>query len=265
MRSFMLLFFAAFALVSCEDVQTNSPALQAEVNGVLYRATDARAEIRENGNLVLQGISDLESLTITLSGSSTGVYTLGGQGTNRAVFQDFFGSVYTTRPYGDGEVVIQSTANNTFTGTFKFNAYRFGLDTLNVQKGFFYEVPLIAGSIEDPIVPDSVLTAVVNGESFTAFEVLVVNENGTILINGSSMNGTAIGLVFPDTITQGTYTIEDDGDDISLIYLSGDDPEGLSGTLVINSHNTVDKIVSGTFEFETEDHSITEGQFTISY
>lgn len=265
MRTIMLLFFAAFALVSCEDVQTNSPALQAELNDVLYRATDVRAEIRQNGNLVIQGITDLESLTITLSGSSEGVYVLGGQGTNRAVFQDFFGSVYTTRPFGDGEVVIQSNRNNLFTGTFKFNAYRFGLDTLNAQNGFFYEVPIIAGSTEDPIVTNNLLTAVVDGENFTAAQFVVLNELGEILINGASTNGTAIGLVFPDTITVGGYTIEDDGDDISLIYLSGDDPEGLSGTLVINSHDTVEKIVSGTFEFETADHIITEGQFTISY
>lgn len=265
MRNFILLFFTAFALVSCEDIQTNSPALQAELDEVLYRATDVRAEIRENGNLVIQGITDVESLTITLSGSTEGVYSLGGQGTNRAVFQDFFGSVYTTRPYGNGEVVIQSNQNNMFTGTFKFNAYRFGLDTLNVQKGFFYEVPIIAGSIEDPIATDNLLTAVVDGENFTATQIVVLNELGEILINGASMSGTAIGLVFPDTITQGEYTIADDGDIISLIYLSGDDPEGLSGKLVIISNDTVENIVSGTFEFETADHVITEGQFTISY
>lgn len=261
----MLFLFAAVALIGCEDILTNSPAMQVSLNDELYKAISARAEINENGTLVIQGTSDLETLTLTLSGSSEGVYTLGGEGTNRAVFEDFLGSVYTTRPFGDGEVVIENSSNNTLTGTFRFNAYRFGLDTLNARGGVFYKVPIIAGSIEDPVAADNDLTAVVDGENFTAAQIVVLNEMGGILINGGSVNGTAIGLEFPDTIIEGEYTIEDDGDEISLIYLSGDDAEGLSGTLVITSHDTVEKIVSGTFEFETADHIITEGQFTINY
>ncbi|MEX2349408.1 MAG: DUF6252 family protein [Flavobacteriaceae bacterium] len=261
----MLLLFAAVALIGCEDILTNSPAMQVSLNDELYKAISARAEINENGTLVIQGTTDLETLTLTLNGSSEGVYTLGGEGTNRAVFEDFLGSVYTTRPFGDGEVVIENTDGNTLTGTFRFNAYRFGLDTLNARSGIFYKVPIITGSIDDPEDTGGDLTAVVDGENFTAIQVLVLNEFGEILINGGSVNGTAIGLNFPDTITVGEYTIEDDGDEISLIYLSGDDAEGLSGTLEIISHDTVENIVSGTFEFETADHSITEGQFTISY
>lgn len=265
MRTFMLFLFAAFALIGCEDVETNSPAMQVSLNDELYKAVDARAEINENGTLVIQGITDLETLTLTLSGSSEGVYTLGGEGTNRAVFEDFLGSVYTTRPFGDGEVVLENSIDNTLSGTFRFNAYRFGLDTLNARGGVFYKVPIITGSTEDPIATNDDLTAVVDGENFTAVQVMVLNEFGRIVINAPSINGTAIGLEFPDTIIEGEYTIEDDGDEISLIYLSGDDAEGLSGTLVITSHDTVENIVTGTFEFETLDHIITEGQFTINY
>ncbi len=261
----MLFLFAAVALIGCEDILTNSPAMQVSLNDELYKSISTRAQINENGTLIIQGTTDLETLTLTLSGSSEGVYTLGGEGTNRAVFEDFQGSVYTTRPFGDGEVVLENTDGNTLTGTFRFNAYRFGLDTLNARGGVFYKVPIITGSIEDPIGSDDILTAVVDGENFTAVQIVVLNEMGGILINGGSVNGTAIGLNFPDTITVGEYTIEDNGDDISLIYLSGDDAEGLSGTLVIDSHDTVENIVSGTFEFETADYSITEGQFTISY
>tara|TARA_R110000850_G_scaffold277120_1_gene423029 strand:- start:9560 stop:10387 length:828 start_codon:yes stop_codon:yes gene_type:complete len=265
MRTFMLFLFAAVALIGCEDIQTNNPAMQASLNDELYRAIDARAEINPNGSVVIQGITDLETLTLTLSGSSEGVYTLGGEGTNRAVFEDFLGSVYTTRPFGDGEIIIENSSDNTLTGRFSFNAYRFGLDTLNARGGVFYRVPIIAGSTEEPILSDNDLTAVVDGENFTAAQIVVLNEFGEIVINAASLNGTAIALEFPDTITEGEYTIQDDGDEISLIYLSGDDAEGLSGTLVIVSHDTVENIVTGTFEFETADHIITEGQFTIYY
>jgi hypothetical protein len=266
MRTFMLLFFAAFALISCEDVQTNSPALQAELNDVLYRATDVRAEIRQNGNLVIQGITDLESLTITLSGSSEGVYVLGGQGTNRAVFQDFLGSVYTTRPYGDGEVVIQSNRNNLFTGTFKFNAYRFGLDTLNAQKGFFYEVPLIAGSTQpEPDPAQNILSATIDGVEFDAQNTDVTNTNNTITINGVNGNQTIV-LTFPNNITPGVNQI---GQGVSAQYiLDGDTFEAISGNISILIHDTNMKAISGNFSFETDGNTpfvIEEGVFSITY
>ncbi len=38
MRTFMLFIFAVFALVSCDDIQDNSPALQAELDGELYQS-----------------------------------------------------------------------------------------------------------------------------------------------------------------------------------------------------------------------------------
>ncbi len=266
MRPFMLILFAAVALISCEDVQTNSPALQAELNDILFRADDARAEIRENGNLIIQGIAGNESLTLTLSGSSEGVYTLGGQGTNRAVFQDVFGSIYTTRPFGDGQVVIQSNENNAFTGTFKFNAYRFGLDTLNVQKGFFYQVPLIAGSTEpEPDPTQNILSATIDGEEFDAQNITVTNTNNTIIING--VNGVqTITLTFPNDITAGINQI---GQDVSAQYiLDGDTFDAITGNISILIHDTNTQAISGTFSFETEGDIpfvIEEGVFSITY
>jgi len=267
MRTFMLLFFAAFALLSCEDVQTNSPALQAELNEILYRATDVRAEVRENGTLVIQGITDTESLTITLSGSSVGVYTLGNQGTNRAVFQDFFGSVYTTRPFGDGQVVIQSTDENSFTGTFRFNAYRFGLDTLNVQKGFFHKVPIIAGSTEpEPEPVNNILLASIDGTSFNAENVVAQENNDIISISGTSGNQT-INLTFPNTIPNGNNPIVDE---ISASYtLDGETYEAVSGNISIVNHNTETKEISGAFSFDVEGPDgtiqINQGQFNVEY
>lgn len=266
MRTFMLFIFAVFALVSCDDIQDNSPALQAELDGELYRAIDARAEILPNGNLIMQGLTDIENLTITLSGSTEGVYTLGATGVNRAAFQDFLGSIYTTRPFGNGEVVIESTANNTFSGTFSFDAYRFGLDTLNAQKGFFYNVPIVAGSTsEEPIPPANLLSAKINGSDFEAQTTSASENNEVIVINGSAGN-QSISLSFPSSLSGGNNPIVEN---ITASYtLDGTTLQAISGIISIVNHNTTLNEISGAFSFLTEGDEgveVTQGQFNVSY
>ncbi|MEX0998268.1 MAG: DUF6252 family protein [Flavobacteriaceae bacterium] len=266
MKTFMLFIFAVFALTSCDDIQDNSPALQVELDGELYRAIDARAEILPNGNLVMQGLTDVENLTITLSGSSEGVYTLGATGVNRAAFQDFLGSIYTTRPFGDGQVVIESTANNTFTGTFKFDAYRFGLDTLNAQKGFFFKVPIIAGSTSDePDPPANFLSATIDGTNFEAETTTASEANDLITINGSKDN-QSISLSFPSALTGGNNPI---GEMINASYtLDGVTLQAASGNISIVNHDTTLNEISGAFSFltgGTEGVEVTQGQFSVSY
>lgn len=266
MRPIMLFLFAAFALISCEDIQNNSPALQAELNEVLYKSTDVRAEVRENGTLIIQGITDLESLTITLSESSPGVYTITGEGSNRAVYQDFFGSIYTTRPFGNGEVVIQNNDNNTFTGTFKFNAYRFGLDTLNVQKGFFHKVPIVAGSTNPEPDPVDILIANIDGSEFNALSVTTIENEGIISITGTTENQT-INLMFPVSIENGNNPI---GGEISASYtLDSTTYEAVSGNISVVNHNTSSNEIAGAFSFSVEGPEgiiqISQGQFNVTY
>lgn len=266
MRTFMLFLLATFTLISCDDIQDNSPALQAELNDELYRAIDARAEIKPNGTLVLQGLTDMENLTITLNGSTEGVYSLGGESSNRAAFQDFLGSVYTTNPYGDGEVIIESTEGNTFTGSFLFNAYRFGLDTLNVQKGYFFKVPIIEGSTtEEPEPPVSIFTATINGNPFSAETISATDSNGLIAVNGTNDTQT-LTLSFPNSLSGVNNPIEGD---ISASYiLDGETLDAVAGTLSIVNHDTTLDEISGTFSFETEGPEgteVTEGQFNVVY
>lgn len=265
MRTFLLFLFAAFAFTGCEDIQDNSPAMQAVLNDQLYRASDARAEILENGTLVLQGITGVEGLTITLSNAAAGTYTLGGNGTNRAVFKDFLGSIYTTRPFGDGQVIIQNVSENTFSGTFKFNAYRFGLDTLNAQKGVFYKVPLNGTTTEEPVPVVNLLNATIDGNPFSAQTITATDSNGFIVVNGTQDN-QSIFLSFPNTIENGDNPI---GEGIIARYiLNGQTLVAVSGTISIVNHNTTLNEISGTFSFETEGPDgleITQGQFNVAY
>ena len=102
MKNNILLLLSLFVIlgsaVSCDSIEDNSPAFQAEVDSKLYRYNDARAEIKGDGSLVLQGITDLEMISIHLSNSVEGSYAIIGDGFNRASFQTSIGSVYTTKP-----------------------------------------------------------------------------------------------------------------------------------------------------------------------
>ncbi len=266
MRTFILVFFVAFAFISCEDVEKNDRALQVVLNNELYRSADARAQINPDGTLALQGFTDLETLTIRLSNTIPGVYTLGGNSPNRIVFEDFEGSVYTTNIYGNGEVILEDATGGLFSGTFKFNAYRYGLDTLNGQIGVFYKVPILAGTIdEDPEVPVSIFTAVIDGANFNATSISSVDSGNFILITGTSGN-TTISLSFPNTLTNGNNPIE--GNINALITIDGVEQEAVTGNLSIVNHNTQLNSISGAFSFDTADPdaiSVTQGQFNVTY
>ena len=68
MKKNILFLFALFALIiSCDDIETNDPAFQALIENYLYRSNDARAEIKADGSLVIQGLTEFEQLSITLN------------------------------------------------------------------------------------------------------------------------------------------------------------------------------------------------------
>src|SRR5690606_14374632 len=140
------------------------------------------------------------------------------------------------------------------------------LDTLNAQKGFFYQVPLIAGSTQpEPDPTQNILSATIDGEEFDAQIINVSNANNTILING--VNGIqTITLTFPNDITPGVNQI---GPDVSAQYiLDGEIFDAISGNVSILIHDTNTMAVSGTFSFETEGDIpfvIEEGVFSVTY
>lgn len=266
MRTYTLLFFAVFALISCDDIQDNSPALQVVLNNQLFRAIDARAEIMEDGTLVLQGVTDVEGLTITLNNSTAGVYNFSGIGTNRAVFKDFSGSIYTTRPFGDGQVVIQNVNENSLSGTFKFNAFRFGLDTLNAQKGVFFKVPILNGTTtEEPIPLVGILNGNINGVAFNADQIFVTETNNLIVIDGRK-NTESIMISFPNSLINGNFPV---GSDITASYtLNGVTMEAVVGNISVVNHNTTIKEISGAYSFQTQEPNVvqvSQGQFNVSY
>ena len=152
MKKFLFVLLATVSLISCEDTQTNEVALQAKVDDRLYTSTDARAALNEDGTLTIQGFNDEESMTIQLSRLGEGNFTIGEGSYNYALYEDMGGSIYTTNPNGEGVVTISelNETNKTLSGTFNFNAFLPGIDTIYVSQGTLYNVSYTGGDIVDP-------------------------------------------------------------------------------------------------------------------
>ncbi len=266
MRTFILFFFTAIALMSCDNTEINERALQVNLNNEFFKAVDSRAQLEPDGSFSIQGFTDLEILTIRLSNSTPGVYTLGGDSPNRIIFQDFENSVYTTNTYGSGQVTIEDASSGFFTGKFRFVGYRFGLDTLTAQNGLFYRVPLTSGLIDDnPIIDVNLLSAVIDGVNFNATTITGVDSGNFILISGTSGN-TTISFSFPNTLTNGNNPIA--GNISAMITINGVESDAITGNLSIVNHNTELNSISGAFSFNTASPdaiSITQGQFNVDY
>lgn len=161
MRQFIIIAFTFFLFSGCGDeIEFNSPAVQGNKDGDLWRAEFYAADIDFGGFLVEGGIG-LERVQLVTRVDRRGTYMLGGNGPNRALFKDAQGVVYSTANEPDeslslypptGVIIvedIEQTEPKTISGTFWFYAYTAdGLNTVNFSQGVFYKIPLIGGLVE---------------------------------------------------------------------------------------------------------------------
>ncbi len=149
-RIILTIFALSFALIGCEDIQDNSPAIQGEINNVFFEALDVRGQANENGSFSLKGENQDQKLTLNVRRAVPGTYPLGPGEANFAIYEDGNGNEYATSPTGDGKIVITShcVSCGTLTGNFNFLAINPGVDSVYVQKGFFYEVSYLLGGID---------------------------------------------------------------------------------------------------------------------
>lgn len=161
MKKTFVLLISILTIVSCgDDLEFNSPAIQAKKDGVVWRAQIYTSDI-DNGGLIVQGKNNGETLTLVATDDQRGTYVLGGESLNEAQFKDANGVTYSTffspneslQLYPpDGELIIERfhhTADpliNLATGSFWFNAFtESGLSTVNFNQGKFYRVPIVGG------------------------------------------------------------------------------------------------------------------------
>ena len=164
MKKVYVFILSAIALVGCgDDIEFNTPAIQGNKDGSLWRATYFNADI-DNGALIIEGGRNLESIILLPNDDERGVYELGGTNSSEARYIDAQGVEYSTKYDPDpsvqlypanGQIIIESfdTEANTVTGTFWFNAFtESGLGEVNFSQGHFYRVFMNGGLAVDPII-----------------------------------------------------------------------------------------------------------------
>ena len=162
MRKIICLLIIGFALQNCSDnVEFNSPAIQAHKNGsILWKANFLAADI-DNGGFVIEGRNSGETIQLITTSDSRGTFSLGGDSNNIAIYVDSNGTIYSTKNTPDpsvsiyptsGEIIVDDIDNadpkNIF-GTFWFYAYTAdGLNVVNFNEGVFYKTPLVGGLLQ---------------------------------------------------------------------------------------------------------------------
>jgi hypothetical protein len=266
MKNLLILFFATILLVSCEKIETNSQAFQASIEDDFYRANFSKANYIENGAyFVIQGKNSSQIITLRGKYPPRGVNLIFGEGSeNFAIYEDNNGIVYSTAvPGGEGSMKINenSIEEKTITGEFNFKGISISLDTLSITGGVFYKVPydndlgfgINAGSF----------SAELNGNVFVPLDV-VANDNGTAILIKGFINSKEILIGVPIDVENGTYDVLTEG-----FTAEADDGSGnevaISGEITINTHDTIEKTISGTFQFQTPTNTVNIGQFNVTY
>ncbi|MCK0115006.1 DUF6252 family protein [Gelidibacter sp. F63206] len=153
MRKFVLLLIAIMTLFGCgNEVQFNTPALQANKNYQLWRATYYDAVLSENGGLTINAGNKIEKLNFMLPSLQERTYSLTLMSESKVVFIDHENRSYSTanpqnpESHNDseiGQVIITEFDGNTITGTFRFMAYSAdGLHSVGFNEGVFYKIPV---------------------------------------------------------------------------------------------------------------------------
>ena len=264
MKKYLFVLLAVISLISCEDTEINDVALQAKVDDRFYESNDARAVLNEDGTVTIQGFTDNESITLRISQLDERNFQIGEGLPNSAIYEDMGGNIYTTNPDGEGVVTISelNETNKTLSGTFKFNAFLPGIDTIYVSKGTLYNISYAGGTIQDPTNAGNFI-AKVDNNPFLPIVVSARDTGNKILISGSTANAT-IAVSLPQEVEVGEYLIPRSG--FTAKYQDATGPETTSeGIITITEHNLGQKTLKGTFSFLTERTEITEGQFDIIY
>lgn len=120
MKKLLSLIAATVLFTSCqEDIQTNTPAFQANFNNAEWRANDARVSIDETGAMTITAYTQYETVVLETSSSNLGTYVLGTENTDNFVSYNFdspdFSKYYDSRVYS-GPAFKLSAIQNAGTG-----------------------------------------------------------------------------------------------------------------------------------------------------
>ncbi|PKV48188.1 hypothetical protein ATE84_0179 [Aquimarina sp. MAR_2010_214] len=272
----LLAVICLFSASCSTDIEINTPALQAKIDGELFRSSIKNAVIYDDGTLVISGSSGDKSISFTTTSTNVGTYKTTLKTISKASFQKNKIKFISKDGETKGEVLITEVYNNEISGNFHFkNLKDDNGNPMNFNNGWFYRLPLENGTIEEEVTPtinpcllNASLTAVVNNtemitDNHTA--KLFGVDNASILITATNET-EEINIVFLADVAPGTYPLTGSGNYSASYEVRNDKSSALSGTLVITNHDIETKCITGSFEFETRSGSqISEGSFDFGY
>ena len=270
MTRIITIIFVFTLFISCEDVQDSQSALQANLDFDLYDAIGTRAAKNEDGSYLIQGFTQNEILTMKVPTINEGTYTFGGNSDNYALFENSNDETYFTNPDGGGAITITdwNRDEEIVTGSFRFKAILGGVDTLKVSEGFFYRVEITRfvdspDDDEDPTTNAGTFVSLIDGIPFNPFEVSALESEDGIIIKASTANREIL-IKLPLDIEAGTIILPEP--EFIVKYTGGGGEEdAVSGNLIVFQHQPTIKRVKGTFSFQTENRTISLGQFNVFY
>ncbi len=273
---------AVFCLIftSCStDTEINDPALQAKVDGEIFRSSIKKAVIYDDGTLVISGSEGEKSISFTTSSTKIGAYKIGQQQTvNKVSFQKNKVKFISEDGTTEGTVNITQIHNNEISGNFYFKDLKDNSGNLmNFDNGWFYRVPIETGVIAEevivtqeinPCLLNASLTAMIDGSEMITDDhsaAIIGVENASILITATNQDGV-ISIVFPSDALPGSWSLTGSGDYSATYTANRDKSSAISGRLTISEHDTDSKCISGSFEFETRSGvQVSEGFFDFGY
>jgi len=262
MKNLLLLLLTGIILFSCEEVASNDPALQSSVDDGYFRAIDKKIVMVSDEIYLIQGISGSEVMTLKLSNNVVGTYTLGGTFGNYATFENSSGAIYNTNPSGSGEIIVTNSDPilGTMSGSFSFIAKSLELEAINISNGIFYKV---AYKEEGEAQNDGVLFTIIDENPFTSFYVDAVDRSGILSILGYNISNS-ISLKIPMDTETGVFDLLENGFNASYT-LNSTEENATSGFIAIMKHDVNLKTIEGEFSFVTENSSVEQGQFIVTY
>ncbi|WP_106790680.1 DUF6252 family protein [Aquimarina sp. Aq78] len=272
-----LLAVICLFLTSCStDIEINTPALQAKIDGELFRSSIKKAVIYDDGTLVISGSSGDKSISFTTTSTNVGTYKTALQTISKVSFQKNQTKFISKDGETEGEVSITEIYNNEISGNFHFKDLKDDNgNPIDFNNGWFYRLPLENGTIEEevtqeinPCLLNASLTAMVNNTEMITDDhtaKLFGVDDASILITATNET-EEVNIVFMADVTPGTYPLTGSGNYSASYEVNNDKSSALSGTLVITNHDIETKCISGSFEFETRSGSqVSQGSFDFGY
>ncbi|HKK67693.1 MAG TPA: DUF6252 family protein [Bacteroidales bacterium] len=275
------IILTGFFFTACEDepADTNRPLMTALVEGSTWRSPEPNARVSDNQIIVYGTSADGQSIQITVYDGEKGVYTLNAANLHEGTLTpntSSYAEIYSTSNHSDGSGQVRISSINeddrTISGSFNFRAYKQDGGYKNVTNGEFTKVPYKYINTSDTTSVVNVLTAIVDGDDFTAANISAADSSDIIHITGSLDEAfESITLEIPNTLGGGAHSIDPNNGPVMAFYQEGlSNYPAVAGSTTISEHDTENNIIKGSFFFNVEDNDdqtieISGGYFEVQY